>query len=237
LGKLFSVAGRKELTFLTDSGLWFGFLLGLLQLLVALIWDNPWTLSFGGLIVGLATNWLALKWIFEPVNPIPISLWPFLGSTQNPAFYLQGLFLRRQNEVSADFSNFFASKILTSQQLWKSILTDPTTAPKFANVWAEELQKVVLQESKGLIDLRSARYISSEDLQFASQRATARLYPYLRALHPYVDEALHIETTLRERMMGMTSQQFESVLHPVFQEYVYLRFVLFCFACFFRSLV
>ena len=99
LGKLFQISGKDELAFLTDSGLWFGFLLGMIQLMVALYWDNPWTLSIGGLIVGLATNWLALKWIFEPVNPLKIG-----------PIVLQGLFLRRQNEVSADFSNFFASK-------------------------------------------------------------------------------------------------------------------------------
>jgi hypothetical protein len=87
LGKLFKISGKDELIFLVDSGLWFGFLLGIIQLAVALYWDNPWTLSIGGLIVGLATNWLALKWIFEPVNPLKIG-----------PVVLQGLFLRRQNE-------------------------------------------------------------------------------------------------------------------------------------------
>ena len=104
MGKLFQIAGRKELTFLTDSGLWFGFLLGMLQLAVALLWDNPWTLSFGGLIVGLATNWLALKWIFEPVNPTPI-----VGN-----LVLQGLFLRRQKEVSAGTYNRIVVLLLDS---------------------------------------------------------------------------------------------------------------------------
>jgi uncharacterized membrane protein YheB (UPF0754 family) len=61
LGQLFRKCGQAELDFLTNSGLWFGFLLGLIQLVVALFWDNPWTLSVGGGIVGLATNWLALK--------------------------------------------------------------------------------------------------------------------------------------------------------------------------------
>jgi hypothetical protein len=87
LGKLFKISGKDELIFLVDSGLWFGFLLGIFQLAVALYWDNPWSLSIGGLIVGLATNWLALKWIFEPVNPLKIG-----------PIVLQGLFLRRQNE-------------------------------------------------------------------------------------------------------------------------------------------
>ncbi|CAB9504329.1 expressed unknown protein [Seminavis robusta] len=202
LGKLFQIAGRKELAFLVDSGLWFGFLLGLIQLFVSLVSDNPWTLSFGGLVVGLATNWLALKWIFEPVNPTHI-----VGN-----LYLQGLFLRRQKEVSADFSNFFSTKILTSEQLWHSILTDPSTAPTFESIWATNLEKMALSETRGLIEFEKA------DLQFASKRATARIYPLLADLHPYVDEALDIETTLRTRMMGMTSEEFERVLHPIFEE-------------------
>ncbi len=85
LGELFRKCGQKELDFLTNSGLWFGFLLGLIQMVVALFWENPWSLSIGGGIVGLATNWLALKWIFEPVNPTKVG--PFI---------LQGQFLRRQ---------------------------------------------------------------------------------------------------------------------------------------------
>jgi len=192
---------------LTDSGLWFGFLLGLIQLSLALVWDNPWTLSFGGLIVGLATNWLALKWIFEPVNPTPI-----VGN-----LVLQGLFLRRQKEVSADFSNFFATKILSSEQLWHSILNDPSTAPIFASIWAQNLEKVVSEGSRGIIDLNSDRF-KSINLQSISQRATNRLYPCLSDLHPYVDETLDIENTLRTRMEAMTSQQFERVLHPIFEE-------------------
>lgn len=207
LGKLFQIAGRKELTFLTDSGLWFGFLLGMLQLTLALVWDNPWTLSLGGLVVGLATNWLALKWIFEPVNPTPI-----VGN-----IVLQGLFLRRQKEVSADFSNFFASKILTSDQLWNSILNDPSTAPEFANIWAQNLEKVILDGSRGVVDFGSDRF-KKVDLQAIARRATDRLYPYLSELHPYVDQRLDIETTLRTRMEAMTSQQFERVLHPIFEE-------------------
>jgi uncharacterized membrane protein YheB (UPF0754 family) len=96
LGELFKICGQKELDFLTNSGLWFGFLLGLIQMAVALFWDNPWSLSIGGGIVGLATNWLALKWIFEPVDPTRIG-----------PFVLQGQFLRRQPEVAREFSAFF----------------------------------------------------------------------------------------------------------------------------------
>ena len=45
LGQLFQQCGQAELNFLTNSGLWFGFLLGIIQMCVALVWDNPWSLS------------------------------------------------------------------------------------------------------------------------------------------------------------------------------------------------
>jgi uncharacterized membrane protein YheB (UPF0754 family) len=203
LGKLFQISGKKELTFLTDSGLVFGFLLGILQLIISLYWDNPWTMSVGGLIVGLATNWLALKWIFEPVQP-----------TRVGPFVLQGLFLRRQAEVSTDFSEFFATKVLRSEQLWKSILTDPTTAPKFAALFAKNVAKIAREESNGLVDLER----DPMTLYLTSRRATRTLEKYLKDLHGYVDKTLDIERTLRTRMMAMSTEQFERVLHPVFQE-------------------
>jgi len=58
-----------ELKFLTNSGLWFGAMLGVIQMVVWMFYDNPWTLTIGGMIVGLLTNWIALKCIFEPVDP------------------------------------------------------------------------------------------------------------------------------------------------------------------------
>ena len=204
LGKLFQISGKDELDFLVDSGLLFGFFLGMIQLAVSLYWDNPWTLSVGGLIVGLATNWLALKWIFEPVNPLKIG-----------PIVLQGLFLRRQNEVSADFSEFFANKVLTSRQLWKSMLTDPSTLPEWEKLIAKRFSSLTKDVTLGAVDLEEQK---SRKLNAASARVCANLYDYLVNLHDYVDEALEIEGTLRARMMAMTSVQFERVLHPIFEE-------------------
>lgn len=55
---------------------------------VWLLYDKPWTLPAGGAVVGYITNWLAIKLIFEPVDPVKIG-----------PFVLQGLFLKRQDEV------------------------------------------------------------------------------------------------------------------------------------------
>ena len=202
LGRLFQRTGGTELKFLVDSGLWFGGLLGLIQMIVALYWDNPWTLSLGGTLVGLATNWIALKLIFEPVEP----------KAYGP-FVLQGLFIRRQVGVAKDFGEFFASKILTSQQLWDSILTDPNTAPVFAQLFQRNLKELAKKTTRGVVNIKD-----SAKLTAAVSKATAAFPQYLSNLHGYVDEALDIEETLRIKMMAMSPVRFERVLHPIFEE-------------------
>lgn len=202
LGKLFQKCGQKELDFLTNSGLWFGFLLGVIQMIVALIWDNPWSLSIGGGIVGLATNWLALKFIFEPVNPTKIG-----------PFVVQGLFLTRQKEVAAEFSSFFADRILTSEKMFNSILTDPETAPKFQALFTQHFSKFATSISGGLGILPEP-----EVIKMAAARAVEKLPHHIGVLHSYVDQNLELRETLRISMEGMTSVQFERVLHPIFEE-------------------
>ena len=150
----------------------------------------------------VATNWLALKWIFQPVNPTRIG-----------PFVLQGQFLRRQNEVSVEFSKFFATKILTADQLWSSVLTDPTTAPAFGKLFESHFSILLNKVTRGV-----RLGIEPETLRLATSRAVAKLPNYLPVLYPYMDSTLRLEETLRERMMKMTSLQFERVLHPIFEE-------------------
>lgn len=47
LNKVFLTVGAPEFRFLTNSGLWFGFILGIFQMILALFWTNPWSFSIG----------------------------------------------------------------------------------------------------------------------------------------------------------------------------------------------
>lgn len=207
LGKLFQTTGGKELKFLTDSGLWFGFMLGIIQMFVTLFCENPWTLSIGGLIVGLATNWLALKWIFEPINPTKVG-----------PFVLQGMFLKRQKEVAKDFARFFATKILNSNQMWSSIIYDTTTSPNFRYMFARTMVQLSSRETGGIIGGKSN--LENKPLNAAVTKVTKKLPHYFKktSFHSYVDKTLGIETTLRTGLENMSSKQFEQVLHPIFEE-------------------
>ena len=219
LGKLFQKTGGKELKFLTDSGLWFGFLLGCLQMLVSIFSQNPWTMSIGGLIVGLATNWLALKWIFEPVEP-----------TKFGPFVLQGMFLKRQKQVADDFSEFFASRILNSKEIWTSILSDPATSPRFRSLFARNLVKIVMGDGNedGTIRSNNPRggekvdriELGEKNLNKAVSQVTFKLpYHFQKTnFHSYVDKTLKIKQTLQSGLESLSSKDFEQVLHPIFEE-------------------
>ena len=210
LGQLFQKVGRVELDFLTNSGLWFGFMLGLIQMAVALCWDNPWALSIGGMIVGLATNWLALKWIFEPVYPTKVG-----------PFVIQGMFLKRQKEVAAEFSKFFADKIVTSEQIWNSILTDEATKPALMEVLGKHVKRLLnIATFGGLFSRLGGLSAPSPALiGKVTGSAVANLPGHLsNGLHRYVDRALQLETTLRVQMEAMSPAKFERVLHPIFEE-------------------
>lgn len=160
-------------------------------------------ISSGGGIVGLATNWLALKWIFEPVDPLKIG-----------PFVLQGKFLRRQKEVAAEFSKYFANHILTGKQIWNSILTDPETKPAFARIFSEHLEGFVGRITRGLFRIR----IEPKTMTQITERALDKLPNHVPVLFPYMDRALCLEQTLRTKMEAMTSRKFERVLHPIFEE-------------------
>jgi uncharacterized membrane protein YheB (UPF0754 family) len=210
LGQLFQKVGQVELDFLTNSGLWFGFLLGLIQMAVALLWENPWALSIGGMIVGLATNWLALKWIFEPVYPTKIG-----------PFTVQGMFLTRQKEVAAEFSKFFADKIVTSEQIWNTILTDEATKPALTEVLGKHVKRLLnIATFGGLFGRLGGLSLPSPALiGKVTGSAVANLPGHLtKNLHGYVDGALQLETTLRVQMEAMSPAKFERVLHPIFEE-------------------
>jgi uncharacterized membrane protein YheB (UPF0754 family) len=206
LGQLFQKVGSVELDFLVNSGLWFGFLLGIIQMIVALVWNNPWSLSIGGMIVGLATNWLALKWIFEPVLPTKICF---------GLFEIQGMFLKRQKEVAAEFSKFFASNIVTSEQIWSSILTDTTTKPTVSIILEKHIKRLLSIASFGLL-----KGIPKPELIGKVTASTITKLPshLPTSLHNYVDAALGLETTLRKQMELMSPAKFERVLHPIFEQ-------------------
>lgn len=191
LGELFQKAGRKELEFLVNSGLSFGFLLGIFQMILWICAPNSWTLPVGGALVGYITNWVAIKLIFDPVEPTKVG-----------PFVFQGLFEKRQVEVSSEFSEFLAERVLTSQRLLNEISTG-----RFRGRYQALVRKAV------------PGFVPDEVTQAAASALTKlSLEPRTHPLHVYVDKALGLQPTLNERLCKLSAAEFENLLHPVFAE-------------------
>jgi len=213
---MFQRCGRDELAFLVNSGLWFGFLLGLIQMAIWMFYDSPWTLTAGGAVVGYITNWLALKCIFEPVNP-----------TRVGPFVLQGMFLKRQKEVSAEFADFFVDRVLTSRRMWDTMLTGAKagdfrallreyTCGTFAPATATALAGSQLVSDVGG-DAAAAPVLHAA-CAAACDRVADLLPAHLEVLHPYVDATLELRSTIKAKLELMSPIEFERVLHPIFEE-------------------
>lgn len=199
LVNLFQLCGKVELRFLVNSGLWVGFALGIIQMFFWLIWQKPWTLTAGGLIVGLLTNWIALKMIFEPVEPLQIG-----------PFVLQGLFQKRRLEVSQDFAECFSNAALTSKCIWHSIFTGPQQEG-FANMVQDHVRSMIHKTGVGLMMPASA-------IATISSKVLEKLPDHVHVLHEYIDQRMDIRGQLKDAMSKMSAQQFERVLHPIFEE-------------------
>ena len=100
LVRLFERCGQRDLRFVQRSGLLFGGLLGLLQMLLWRVWSPWWSLALTGGLVGYVTDLLAIRMLFEPVEPLR------LGPLK-----LHGLFLQRQPQVSDDFAAFMQREV------------------------------------------------------------------------------------------------------------------------------
>ena len=210
--ELFQRCGRNEFAFIRRSGLYFGFLFGIFQMVQWLVWDPWWSLAVGGAAVGYATNWLALTLMFSPVHP----------KTFGP-FTLHGAFLRRQDEVSGEFASMLRSRVLSAENIWREILTGTTTSRVFFEILErktrEQLQKARAEErivACAAKALGETRWALIERAVVA--RVLADLPGHLPLVYAYSDGALDLEATLREKMRGLSGEEFEGVLHPVFQE-------------------
>ena len=210
LNRIFLKCGEKEFKFIEHSGLIFGFIFGLIQMLVWNYYQFWWLLPVGGLVVGYLTNFLALKLIFRPVHPVKIG-----------PIVIQGLFMKRQDEVSKEYAKILATELLTSEQIFEFIVRT-----NGMDVLAELCRKHV----KNIVDtttgstrkmvlklaIGNSKYEKMKAL--AAEMFVHALPSSIITMFDYADRSLQIGETLENKLKSLSKLDFEDVLHPIFQE-------------------
>lgn len=209
LNEMFLRCGREEFKFIERSGLYFGFLFGIVQMMVVIFYNPWWMLPVGGLLVGYLTNWLALKLIFEPKEPKRI-LW----------FTVQGLFIKRQPEVSEEYAQLVSRHIITSPKLYRAIIQGAGT-DKLIDITYDQISDSVDKAvgiNRSLIELTAGtkRYQAIKEIAF--RRVREVLPGKIKLTFRYTERALDIENTIRDRMRSLPPDEFEGVLRPAYQQ-------------------
>jgi uncharacterized membrane protein YheB (UPF0754 family) len=209
LVKMIQEIGYKELTFVQNSGAYFGFLFGIVQMVLWAFYQEPWIILINGILVGSATNWLALNMIFSPKHPVKVG-----------PITLHGLFMRRQHEVATDFGLLVAREILNPPAVMTNLLQGPSSDKMLYLV--QKNVKRNLDEFTGYakplltLSLGNKRYQDIKNHTIA--RIMAHMPEAMSLTYKYTEDAMDIDATLRSKMGELTPEEFEGILRPAFKQ-------------------
>ena len=209
LNLMFLKCGEQEFKFIKKSGLYFGFLFGLIQMVVWYYFPFWWILPLFGIMVGYTTNFLAIRLIFRPLNPIKI------GKLE-----IQGMFIRRQIEVSTEYSRIVASKIITIENIFEYIIRGPGSE-KLRSIVSKQIENAINETAglfKSLVEISSGNQLFIHIRNIACFRFMQELPMNIRHVFGYAENALNLEQILREKMISLSTREFEAFLRPVFKE-------------------
>ena len=209
LNRLFIESGSEEFKFIIRSGLYFGFLFGLIQLVVWILLPAWWVLPAFGIAVGYATNWIAINVIFRPLYPVKVG--PLI---------LQGLFLKRQKEVAAVWCALVTKEMVSVRAIIHAMMHGPLQE-RSHDMIKRHLEPLV-EEAVAPFDLPVELAVGSQRLEAIRQKVTQKSIEVSTTpfddWHFNLERSGRIERLLRQRMEEMTPDEFQGLLRPCFQE-------------------
>merc|ERR1711971_229537 len=188
LNHMFIECGYNELVFIRNCGAYMGGVFGIVQVLIWEFYPAGWMLPTFGFFAGILSNWLALKMIFEPVEP-----------RRCCCFIIQGLFLKRQAEVAKVYAHVVSQNVLYAKNIIRGILRGSLSKQIF-----EMLLKHIAVATdrqigafKPMVDL-----ISSVDrvnaIKFEVSEQVIKMLPdTMIHVEKYLDNAMDLEALLR----------------------------------------
>ncbi|WP_020664294.1 DUF445 family protein [Amycolatopsis benzoatilytica] len=207
--RLIREVAAPEFRFIARSGIWFGFVIGLVQLVAWALTKQPIIMPVFGFVTGFVTDWLALKMIFYPREQRRFLF-----------FSWQGMFQKRRKQVAADYGALIAEEVLTVRNVLEAILTGPRADKLFALV-TREVQRTIDSQA-GLAKPLVALTVGGREYQQMKQAAAEKVIAYLsetvQHVESYATDALDVRNTIVEKMQQLTPLEFEGILRPAFQQ-------------------
>jgi uncharacterized membrane protein YheB (UPF0754 family) len=206
MGEMFYEVGHREFKFIERSGLFFGFLFGVFQMLIWVLYPAPWILPAAGFCVGYLTNWIAIRMVFSPREPVKIG-----------RMTVQGLFHKRQNEVAEAFGRIVATRVLNADNIVATVMEGDG---------ATRMNEIVEQRISDLIAKYEAHPMAKLVLPEEKRPALrAELLERIKTewpkpggfFHTFAGESVDLQGELERRMKALDRESYEGVLRPAFR--------------------
>ncbi|OHX65396.1 DUF445 domain-containing protein [Flammeovirga pacifica] len=213
LNTIFWKCGKDEFKFIEKSGLIFGFLFGLIQMVIAYFYNPWWLLPLFGILTGYLTNWVALKLIFQPKEPIY-----FFGMK------FQGLFLQRQKTVAYEYAHLITTRILTIERIFRYTLRN-TGKDKLSEIFKHRISELVdetYEEIKLPISSFVDEKLTKKHLDIIKNIAhftfMSEFHICIRDAFPYAEKVFDLQNKIQQKIEDLPYDDFEGLLRPAFQE-------------------
>jgi uncharacterized membrane protein YheB (UPF0754 family) len=207
---IFLRCGKEEFKFIEVSGWWFGLIFGIPQMILWHLFPISWTLPAAGIVVGYATNYLALKLIFSPKYPVKFLFWEFIG-----------LFIKRQKEVSAEYGKIISERVLNSENLWEHMLNESGGDRMYQLIEMHVnsgVEKATGAVPTPILNLLEGTKAYQEIRNLIVKDMVRQLPGKFKNLYDFTDKAFDIETIMREKLQALSPEDFVGVLRPAFEE-------------------
>jgi uncharacterized membrane protein YheB (UPF0754 family) len=210
LNELMKTIGGRAMGFVRRSGIYFGFLIGLVQMVAWGFIHNPWIMPVFGFSVGFLSDCLALTMLFRPHRTTKyLGLIPF-----------QGILHQQRQQITEDYAKILAKDLFAPEVLFEGILNGPTSDKLFDTLQREVSHAIDAQTgiARPLVVLAvgTQRY---RELKLGITRVMLdRLPTTMGMVGEYATRTLDIENTIIEKMNALDDEQYEAILRPVFKD-------------------
>ncbi len=207
LGRVLIEIAGPEFKFIERSGLWFGFLFGIVQMLVWIVYPAGWVLPAAGFLVGYITNWLALNLIFEPKEPKQVG-----------PLKIQGVFIKRQREVATSFADVIAERVLNAENMVQHISEGPNRQRVLGILEGQVEESMKVYERDAMVGMLVSKDKLAEAKSDLLDRVRNADITDSSQIKTFADQSCHIRGQLEANLAALDSAQFSGILRPVFQK-------------------
>ncbi|MDX1818612.1 MAG: hypothetical protein R3180_12905, partial [Marinobacter sp.] len=208
MNRIFQQAGSVELRSVINLGAVIGAVLGALIVPFWTRYPEPWLLPVAGFAVGFITNWLAINLIFAPVEPRRFLFWK-----------VQGLFLRRQSEISDVWARLVAEELITVEKVADAMVN---------GAQGDRTRAIIQKHLRPLLDnspvLKTVTQVSVGVTGYTELKKALYQKAVVATGEVFSDPAFNrgrapvVAQVLAGQMKALGPDEFQGILRPAFHE-------------------